>query len=221
MDELLAFGCSWTAGHPEPDSWAKEFAIQNPDIIVNNYSLGGTSVKWSASQLLKYQELRPSATVVFQITANARASFTNQDADFDSYREQVLDNYTHNHGDLHNHVTTFTSSNCSRVVNRGIYTNEQINVARKIAFDDGWDIDMEWHEYNMYIDWLRPRVDFAFFHCRNHQQGYYNHCGVLLPSIEDHFGTKQFNKWSCDNGFHFGREGCAEVAKWIKTNLNK
>jgi hypothetical protein len=222
MNKLLAFGCSWTQGvPPDHNSWAKEFAILNPEIVVEDFSLGGSSVKWSASQLIKHQKKHTTTKAtktVFQITHPGRVTFEYQDIDADSLREQVLDNYAKTGKKMS--LFTLPLKEIYKERYNEIYTLEQITAAHDVVFD-AFSADVEFIEHGMYINWVLPQVDFAFAHTIYGQNSYYKNYGVRLPSVEEHFGEKQFNNWCYDGGKHFTAEGCREVAKWIKANLTK
>ena len=189
MTNVSTFGCSWTAGvWPDFYNWPEWMAHDNPCLNVNDFGWGGTSIKWSAGQLLHRKQAAPADLTVFQITGKARLTIANQEANF-----------------------------------RGATTKfmpvDEVEAVYK-AWDKSFDVDIETHEHNMYINWVRPQVDFMFFHKKRDQRLYYESSAAHeMPCVEEHFGTKQFNEWIYDDGHHFGPEGSREVAKWVKQKL--
>ena len=216
---VATFGCSWTYGvWPENNNWSKEFALQNPEVIVNDYSLGGTSLKWSTTQLLAHIDSTDTTYKVFQITAPGRYTYEHQDVSKAGMRTQETSNFQKYNNKMNKNVVPFNTN--FRPIDNINYTQNQIDNAWELQYD-ALHPPMEYQEFCMYIDWLRPHVDFCFFHNRKQQQKYYTMRGTWLPCVEDEFGTKQFVEWSYDVGNHFTLTGSQGVAKWVKQNLDQ
>jgi len=221
MTKLFNFGCSWSAGVGKVYyNWAREFAIQNPDTIVDNFALGGTSVKWSVTQMLANQPRMINADIVFQITAPGRVTLTDNGITSLLARSRVVDNYYDSSTTPHNHMLTLKPAerSCHRTI--PAYSEAEVTNIHDAIYNS-FDPDVENLEWKLYIDYVVDNATFVFFHQTRHQKLYQKLGGELLPCVQTHFGDDQFDEWVYDDGAHFGLEGCKEVARWIKTNLNK
>ena len=215
MTDIATFGCSFTYGvGKEYHSWAEEFAHMYPQYNVKNYSMGGTSVKWSMSQLLQQNTL--TSKVVFQLTAPQRITLSDQRMCYADNRIQKTSNYSLYDGDTALDVIIFNPQTIERPHRR--HTAAEVSALHKVLLTS-MDFDMEHYEWKMYIDHAVAHSDFAYFHKANDAAHYIDMGGKPLPCVETHFGKAQFDEWVYDKGYHFGIDGSQEVARWIKSNL--
>jgi hypothetical protein len=218
MTNIATFGCSFTAGIGlDYFSWAKELACQNPSIQIDNYSLGGTSVKWSVSQMMacKKRNMKNTA-VVFQIASPFRITLADQRIDYTSNRHKLTTNYTDYAPAVYNEILHFNSSNKQKV--HAHFSEEDIFTTHKVLFA-ALDIDIELFEWKMYIDYAKDHADFAYFQLIRDQEQYVDMSGKKLPCVQEYMGIKQYKAWVYDNGDHLNAEGSQEVAKWVKSHL--
>ena len=218
MTNVSTFGCSWTSGvWPDFYNWPEWMAHDNPYLNVNDFGWGGTSIKWSAGQLLHRKQAAPADLTVFQITGKARLTIANQEANFSALRKELSPNFIKWDPTVAQHIQTI--HRYFRGATTKFMPVDDVEAVYK-AWDKSFDVDIETHEHNMYINWVRPQVDFMFFHKKRDQRLYYESSAAHeIPCVEEHFGTKQFNEWIYDDGHHFGPEGSREVAKWVKQKL--
>jgi hypothetical protein len=218
MTDLIAFGCSWTHGtYPEFYSWAREYALQNPEINVDDYSLNGTSIKWSAAQLQSVLPYKGNSKIVFQVTELGRYTLADQDVNYKSLRETTANNYSQYTMAPHNHMLNLKPV-CGQDPKAG-YTAAKIAELHEVLFTT-YNIDSEELEWKMYIDYAVANTDFVYFHKQSLKTKYLALGGYHLPCVEEHFGETQFNDWIYDDGHHLDITGNQQVAQWIKGNLN-
>ena len=217
MIEISTFGCSWTRGVP-PDfnNWSRQLSVLDPNFNVNDYSMGGTSVRWSVSQLLRQQRKGNKAIKIFQITAPNRITIPADDDVYDLLRYRVNEQFEFYEGSLFHYILPLNPNFVYG--HHEYYTPLQVKSTYQVLYEN-IDTHAELHEYKLYIDWLKENVDFMFFHREDDLKSYIEAGGSSLPCVETYFGSAQFNDWVYDNGAHFNLEGSTAVARWIKEQL--
>jgi hypothetical protein len=219
MNKLLTFGCSWTHGtYPEFFSWSREYALQHPEINVDDYSLNGTSLKWSVAQLQSVLPYTGNSKIVFQVTEPGRYTLADQNIDYNLLRAMPDYNLCRYTMAPHNHMLNLKTVCVSRP--KAGYSAAKIVELHEALFTT-YNIDSEELEWKMYIDYAVANADLVFFHKQSTQAKYLALGGDYLPCVEEHFGTILFNKWAYDGGHHLDVTGSQEVAKWITGNLDE
>ena len=214
MTNISTFGCSFTAGTGSDSfSWAKEMAKLEPIMQVDNYSLGGTSVKWSVSQMLAY---KGDCTTVFQLTTPYRTTLVDQRIDYAAKRRQVTNNYCDFEDDLNWEMLVF-NINCTQT-DHAYFTRQEIANVHKVLYA-ALDLDTDIIEWKMYVDYAVAHADFAYFQLIRDQEQYFDMSGKKLPCVQEYMGINQYKAWVYDNGDHLNAEGSQEVAKWVKSHL--
>jgi hypothetical protein len=219
MTNIATFGCSFTAGVGlDYFNWAKELACQNPSIQIDNYSLGGTSVKWSVSQMMacKKRNMKNTA-VVFQIASPFRITLADQRIDYKSSRQKLTTNYTDYTVALYNEILHFNIGYPGQTTHAH-FSKEDVVATHDVLFA-ALDIDIELFEWEMYIDSATEQADFTYFQLIRDQEQYFDMSGKKLPCVQEYMGIKQYKAWVYDDGEHLNAEGSQEVAKWVKSHL--
>jgi hypothetical protein len=214
MNNIATFGCSFTAGTGiDSFSWAEELAKLEPSLRVDNYSLGGTSVKWAVSQLLAY---KGDYTTVLQLTNPHRITLVDQRIDYAVKREQITDNYCTYATDLNWKIITF-NVNCSQT-DHTYFTRQEIANVHKVLYTS-LDLDIDLIEWKLYIDYAIEHADFTYFQLIRDQELYFEMTGKKLPCVQEYIGIEQYAAWVYDGGDHLNAEGSQEAAKWVKSHL--
>jgi len=218
MANISTFGCSFTQGvWPVHYSWSKQFAKDHPQHMITDYSNGGTSIKWTAGELLRVCKSAPDDVKVVQITSPIRSTLNYADVDYVSMRWKSTPNFNRYDRMIAHSVLVMNLQGKASTV--GQLSKDETDLVFK-TWHDSVDPELELLEYGMYIDWIRAHADFVFFHKSHDAYQYHLHSNETLPSVEEHFGLEQFKAWIYDKGHHFGPEGVQEVANWVSTNLN-
>lgn len=218
MTNLYTFGCSWTAGTiPDFHSWSRELAIIRPDITVKDYSQGGTSVKWSVSQLYRLRNQIKDGISVFQITSPGRVTYVNQNINYDKLRIHRIKNYYNFVSHTCHEMLCFNAN--YKLTNNIYYDKNQIDFLHELTYDS-LDLELEMLEWKMYIDYAAWGSNFIYFQNSGDLKTYELLGGSKMPAVDNYFSKKQLSGWTIDNGGHLDKEGSGEIAKWVMKNLN-
>jgi hypothetical protein len=208
--KILVVGCSWSAGvASETENWVHELSKIRLDHTFYNLSRGGTSIQFHLGVLEKAKEkLNPDITI-FQYTSAGRLTWW-EDFDIMQYIDQDSENYY-----------TLSHALCSKVdqINIGtIYGNKFIKTDRakhkfgKLYYNRVGFEAMK-IELKVYIDYAKKVSDFQFHHKSS------PHVGENELSVQEYLGDKKFNKFTIDDGAHFGDAGNKWQAQWINEHL--
>jgi hypothetical protein len=219
MKQIAAFGCSFTQGIPPYyHSWTREFADVYKEYSIDDYSKGGSSVKWSVSQLLKYNNKNIDSFKIFQVTTPYRITIETES--LDCCRETRTENHTMYNTELAIILITMGINFNNTRIYRHI-SKKLASAIHKILYTY-MDISLEELEWAMYIKYAMKNSDFLFFHREDDRQRFLDFFPEYtnLNSVENMLGKKYFRKHVFDNGDHLDKEAVQKVATWIKTQIS-
>lgn len=214
MKKIAVFGCSFTSGiDPEYHSWAKCLANSRPDIEVHDYSKGGSSLKWSISQLLRSKSIDYDYRI-FQITTSRRITLEPPDISYKRFYEHCTTNYRRYNTHLAEQIATININYIPRQSR-----NFDIKFLSKLYKNHykSMYLPLEELEYTLYIKYLIDNVDFAFFHKESDR---IESQITKIESVENVIGTNQYKKYVYDDGDHFGEDGVKAVCNWVLSQTN-
>lgn len=215
MKRIAVFGCSWTQGvDPEYYSWSKCLAKSRPDIHIDDYSKGGTSLKWSVSQLLATANINYDYKI-FQVTAPYRITLSPSNLNYQKLYKFGLPNHRSYSSDLAQKIITINSNYYPRMIEG--FSDKSIKNFQNVYYST-LNYDIENFEYQLYIDYVMKNTDFVFFHREMDKQT--ARLKTSIQSIETVLGLKEFKKYVYDNGYHLDSQGCQKVCEWIISQTN-
>lgn len=216
MKRIAVFGCSWTQGvYPEYYSWSKCLAKSRPDIHIDDYSKGGTSLKWSVSQLLATANINYDYKI-FQVTDPYRITLSPYNLNYQKLYEFVTPNHRIYSSNLANEIITLNFGYYPRMIKR--FSDKSIKNFHYIYYST-LNYDIQNFEYQLYIDYVIKNTDFVFFH-RELDLQTARLKNSNIQSIETVLTRPQFNKHVYDNGDHLDEQGCQKVCEWILSQTN-
>ena len=227
--KIATIGCSWTAGiyrnwsldQSAPDQkqkipdedfvcWPREMGKLKPEWQIDNFAIPGSNTLIGIYILDQIKSQYDK--VIFQVTTADRYTSWVENTNFSSF----LENYSPN-------VRMFTDKLLSNVIiydahyeKPAVYESLKVNsvVKKENQFinyyyyrttDEMFDIN-----HKALINYAKQNADIVFSHPKN------NFC----DSIEDMLGEKQFDRFVCDQGRHFGLKGAQWQAQYMINQIN-
>jgi len=210
--KIATFGCSFTQGvHPYYYSYSRELAKLNPNCFVDDYSKGGSSLKWSVTQFEKHKTKYDF--VIFQVTTPYRFTYVHHSTDLSRFRLQVTDNFSMYNPQIHNHMITCTPTYFRE--STPIYNEKDVKKLHQFLYSN-LNAGIELTEWKLFVNYMNTRCDLMLFQeedtriTSNMSNSY---------SIENILGSEFMNQHYADKYGHLDQQCAVKVAEWINNKI--
>lgn len=210
MSKIAIFGCSWTQGlyYEKYDSWPFRLSERYPQHEFFNCAVAGSSIAYHTYLLEGAKNsINPDFTI-FQITSPYRFTQWKEHNPID-----LLKKRTDNFMQIKDEQKFTDSFNLGTIYsNKFIKSDKKKHLFGLEYYNRVGDKQAEL-EFNVYIEYIKNRTDYCFFHRKS--------IDPELPSVYNVLGEEKFKKYIIDDGDHFGAEGLEWQSKWIEDILIK
>lgn len=211
--KVAIFGCSFTYGIKQVDhwhNWVIEFAKIRPDLIIDNYSNSGSSLRYSVELIdalhTEYDK------VILQLTLPGRFTYKLKEWNHPTELLSAREN--------HRWISTSAADKYYRFVNP--WTEE---VVSRNALDDNQFVKEYYGrvrrselliEHFSLISYVKGKTSFMYSH-------YSDYIGVQyenIPVVEEHLSSDQLQSYVADESGHFSVDGNKWVANWVNSQID-
>jgi hypothetical protein len=227
--KIATIGCSWTSGvhrawsldQSAPDQkqkipdedfvcWPREMGKLKPEWQIDNFAIPGSNALVGIYILDQIKSQYDK--VIFQVTTADRYTSWNENTDFSSFLENYAPNVRMLTTKLLSNIIIYDTHYQKPAVYESFKVNSIVKKENKFINYYYYRTTNEMFDINhkAIISYAKQNADIVFSHIKN------NFC----DSIEDTLGEKQFDKFTCDWGRHFGLKGAQWQAQYMINQIN-
>lgn len=228
---IATFGCSFTSGLKREGgyNWVKFYAKKYPQHTFYNLAYPGSSL---AFQIFLMKELKQRVKidkVIFQITTPFRFTYLNDCKNFNVLDLETTDNIKAFSLEFNDNIDAIHPGLLEPTVWNSPIAKLKEPRLRKFTEDflSRTTGDIETINYIALVEWLKPQVDFLFFHrepdrfIKERTREPIKHIAEFdnMICLERELKQKQFIEFAIDNQYHFSEEGARWEADWIDSKF--
>lgn len=207
---IAVFGCSWSQGISEDNfnNWVNHLSKKYSHHKFYNFGTGGSSIVYHTHLLEQATKIKKFDTVIFQITSPGRFTWWKPHNIIRMLTQQrenlwAIDN---SHGKYVDRI------NIGTIQSKKFFDSDRKKHKFGIEYYSRLTDEQMLLDHKAYVNYIKDKVDLYFYHRSALNTGEH--------SVYDTLGKVNFDKFTIDEGDHFGLDGIEWKSDWVESLLN-